>query len=111
MMVHGKEAFEQAYKMTQALFSNEFNSLDEPSLKMLSSTLKQTSDLNLVDAIVSLELATSKREARTFITSQAISINGLKVSDTEYVLSKHDALFNRYIILKRGKKLYGVVLV
>lgn len=109
--VHGEIAYNQALKMTDALFNNTFDSLDEDALKMLSNSLIQTQEKSLVDAIVSLELATSKREARTFISSQAISINGKKMDDVEYVLSSKDALFNRYIIVKRGKKLYGVVLL
>ena len=108
-MVHGKEALDRAKSMTEALFNNSFDTLDLKACQTLSQTLKQTTESKLVDALIELSLAQSKREAREFITNQAISINGKKIVDPEYVLSHSDALFSKYIILKRGKKLYGVV--
>jgi tyrosyl-tRNA synthetase len=108
-MVHGKEALNRAKSMTEALFNNSFDALDLKACQTLSQTLKQTTESKLVDALIELSLAQSKREAREFITNQAISINGKKIVDPEYVLSKSDALFSKYIIIKRGKKLYGVV--
>jgi tyrosyl-tRNA synthetase len=108
-MVHGKEALDRAKSMTEALFNNSFDALDLKACQTLSQALKQTTESKLVDALIELSLAQSKREAREFITNQAISINGKKIVDPEYVLSKSDALFSKYIILKRGKKLYGVV--
>jgi tyrosyl-tRNA synthetase len=108
-LVHGKEALKRAKMMTEALFNNSFDDLDEKACETLSHTLKQAHETKLVDALIELTLAQSKREAREFINNQAISINGKKIVDAEYVLSVSDALFGKYIILKRGKKLYGVV--
>lgn len=108
-MVHGREALHRAKMMTEALFNNSFDALDLKACETLSHTLKHTHETKLVDALIELTLAQSKREAREFINNQAISINGKKILDKEYTLRTSDALFSKYIILKRGKKLYGVV--
>ena len=50
--------------------------------------------------------ASSKREAREFVTSNAVSVNGDKVSDLDYVISAQDFLDDTYIVIKRGKKNY-----
>jgi tyrosyl-tRNA synthetase len=59
---------------------------------------------NIVDILVGVSLATSKREARTFIESGAVEVNGEKVSDLEKVVSDKDSI-SGLILLKRGKKM------
>jgi tyrosyl-tRNA synthetase len=108
-LVHGKEELERALVMTEALFENSFDALDEIACENLANALPLTKEKNLVEALIQLELATSKREAREFIQNQAISLNGHKVTDTNYVITPKDGLFNQYVIVKRGKKLYGVI--
>ena len=50
----------------------------------------------------------SKREAREFVSGNAIKINGEKVNDLEYMIKDKDFIDNKYIIIKRGKKNYYV---
>ena len=63
-------------------------------------------EIMLEDALILAKAASSKREARQFCESNAISVNGEKISDPKYVLNKNNALFNQYSVIKRGKKLY-----
>ena len=46
--------------------------------------------------------------AREFIGNGAVSVNGEKVADSEVVLKKEDALFGKYSVIKRGKKLFNL---
>ena len=46
----------------------------------------------------------SKREAREFINSGAISINGDKIESEELVITKDMALDNKVLVIRRGKK-------
>ena len=55
-----------------------------------------------------MNIASSKREAREYVSGNAISINGNKVNDLEYVISDKDYLDGRYIIIRRGKKNYYI---
>ena len=54
--------------------------------------------------LVNNKICSSKREAREFISNNAISINGEKITDLEYLVSDKDYLNNKYIIIKKGKK-------
>ena len=62
----------------------------------------------LIDLIIELGVASSKREAREFINSGAISINGDKVTDSNMELTKDLFIDNTYIVVKRGKKNYYI---
>ncbi len=111
-LVHGQDALDQAYKVTQALFSGDFSEINEKGLKMLMKTLDSTTleePKPLLDILVETNLASSKREARTFIQSGAIGLNDQKISDTEFVVTKKDALFDTFVILRRGKKKYAMI--
>ena len=55
-----------------------------------------------------MKAASSKREAREFITGNAIKINGEKINDLDYQITDKDFIDNTYIIIKRGKKNYYV---
>ncbi|HOI85865.1 MAG TPA: tyrosine--tRNA ligase [Acholeplasmataceae bacterium] len=111
--VHGEQALEQALKVTQALFLGDFHDLDASGLKMLSKTLDHItlSEPKLViDALVETNLASSKREARTFIQSGAVMINDQKVDQLEQMITQEDALFNQYTVIRRGKKKYAMII-
>ncbi|MBU1093300.1 MAG: tyrosine--tRNA ligase [Firmicutes bacterium] len=111
-LVHGQDALDQALKVSKALFSGDFSEINENGLKMLYKTLDSmtlTEPKSLLDLLVETNLASSKREARTFIQSGAIGLNDQKVSETEYIVSRSDTLFNAYVILRRGKKKYAMI--
>ena len=65
-------------------------------------------DTNIVDLLINMGAASSKREAREFISGNAVSINGEKVNDLEYKISEADFIDNEYIIIRRGKKNYYI---
>ena len=109
--IHGKEAYEQAVKISNALFSGDIKSLTAKEIEMgfndlPSVTLEHPS---LVDALIELKLASSKREAREFIRNGAVSINGDKVTEEGFTLSKDIAIEGKFIVVRRGKKLYALI--
>ena len=60
----------------------------------------------LIDALVAAKAASSKREARQFIENGAVLVNGIQQKDLEFVVSKENAIGNKYTIIRRGKKNY-----
>ena len=52
------------------------------------------------------EICSSKREAREVITSGSIYVNGDKVDSLEYNVGRENALDNKYIVIRKGKKKY-----
>ena len=55
-----------------------------------------------------MQIASSKREAKEFITGNSISINGEKITDLEYNIDDNNFIDNTYIIIKKGKKNYYI---
>ena len=110
-IVHSEEDAEEAKKMSEVLFSNNFASLKEESLKELfaNAKIEVKESMKLEDLLIFIKAASSKREAREFIKNNAVSVNGEKVNDALKEFNKSDALFGKYLVVKRGKKNYYLV--
>ena len=115
--VHGEEASERAQKITENLFAGKIKDLSEKDLKEIftdSSVVKlenfsAEAGLNVVDFIVQANVSDSKRQAREDIQNGAIELNGNKIMEIDYTVSKKDLLFSQYIIAKRGKRDYKFI--
>lgn len=110
--LHGKEEYEKALKMSEALFSGNVKDLTVSDIDLLFKDAEKkelTEELNIVDLLVNLGICSSKREAREFVSGGTISINGDKETNLERVLSKSDAIEGKYIIVRRGKKKYFLI--
>ena len=109
--LHGKEEFEKAEEMSQLLFSGNIQKLSVNDLKIGLKDVPHfeiTEEMNLVEFLVNHKIASSKREAREWITAGSISVNGEKITDLEFVVKKKDALEETLTIVRRGKKKYYV---
>lgn len=109
--IHSKEDYDEAVKISSALFSGDIKSLTAKEIEMGFSDLpcvKINEQTSLVDLLILGEMASSKREAREFIRNGAISINGEKNNQEGYILSKSDAIEERFIVVRRGKKKYAL---
>lgn len=107
--LHGKDEYDRAVRMSEALFKGEFNNLSKEEIEEVFSGYKKIlvdNNLNIVDLLINMGIANSKREAREYVLGNAISINGNKINDLDYVISDKDFLDDMYIIIRRGKKNY-----
>ena len=110
--LHGHEEYEKAVHISESLFKGNIKELSKDELidaskNMDSYTLDE--DINLVDLLVNANITSSKREAREFITNNSISINGEKVNDLEFIVTKENALYQEFTIIRKGKKKYYVI--
>ena len=62
-----------------------------------------------MDLLVEAGISSSKRQAREDVSNGAISVNGEKVTDLEYVVDAKDRLEDAFSIVRRGKKKYHMV--
>lgn len=105
-LVHGENAAQAASEVSSVLFGGDISGLSVEAKEILLKTAPTHQVLgteSLVDILVATELATSKREARTFITSNAVSLGDVKVLDEEGLLDTQ-AFVDGIQILRRGKK-------
>lgn len=108
-LVHGTAAINSVLHIAKALFESDFEDMDKQDfIELENSGMKifEESDLKLVPVIVSSGLAKSRTQAREFIKSGAISINGKKAVNgndiNDFVIT--DLKFDKFAILQRGKK-------
>lgn len=110
--LHGKEEYEKAVKISEALFSGNVKDIDTNLIGKVFKDVPNSdmkSDMNIVDLLVDTNICSSKREAREFITTGAISINGERITDLDTIITKDNSIDNKYIIVRRGKKKYYLV--
>ena len=106
--LHGEEEFNKAVKISEALFSGNINSL---SIDEIEDAFKdvpnfEAKELSLIDLLVNNSIATSKREAREFISAGSITINGNKMLDESELIDRSKAIGNKYLVIRKGKKKY-----
>ena len=106
-LVHGAEESAAAEKVSDVLFGDAaVTSLDADAVATLRSSAPSEDikeGTNIVDALVASSLASSKREARQFITDKAVNLNGNILADEKHKLTSED-FYNGIALLKRGKR-------
>ncbi len=81
-----------------------------PSLLIPQAEMEE--GMSLSDALARSGLCSSKSEARREIEKGGVYINKeQQVKDAAYQLQASDLLYGKYILLRRGKKNYGIVRV
>lgn len=112
-LIHGEEELEQALRITAALFSGDLKSLSAEEMKVAFSGVPSVElkkeDKNIVELLVEAKISSSKRQAREDVTNGAISVNGEKVKDLDYVIDAKDRMEDSFAIIRRGKKKYHMV--
>lgn len=111
-ILHGMSAMENAEAAGKALFSGEVGSLDKDTLVEVFASVPTTDHdkselkgdgVDPVDLLIACELASSKREAREFLSGNSVSINGEKIEGDTRIHASH-LLHGSYIAIRRGKK-------
>ena len=109
--IHSEEAYNKAVRITEALFKGNFNELSNEELEeaFKGNEVKQVElNKNIVDILVDLNVATSKRQAREFVSGNSIEIKGEKVTNLDTIIDETYLTNNTYLIVKRGKKNYYI---
>ena len=109
--LHGKDAYKSALKISESLFTGKVSELSEKELEEAFKgidTFNIKENINIVDLLVEEGIVKSKREAREFIQQGSISINGEKETNLEYTISYDKLLYEKYLIIRRGKKKYYI---
>ena len=109
--LHGEESYNEAIKISEALFSGDIKSFTSKDIEVAFKGLKPftiSEDLNIIDLLVNSSVCSSKREAREFVSNGSITLNGEKVTSLDYVLTKDKCIDSKYIVIRRGKKKYFI---
>lgn len=109
--VHGANKAEESQMMSEVLFSGQVYKLNQKQIEELfgASVVSLAGEVNILDALVAIKAASSKREAREFVLGNSILINGEVENKVETLLNQNTALFQKYTIVRRGKKNYYLI--
>lgn len=108
-LVHGSDEAQSATRISEILFGEAgLDGIDVQKLAAVAPTTAVTVGTSIIDALVATGLASSKREARQFITDGAVTFNGEKVSDRP--IDKSDFATGA-ALLKRGKRNVSVLVL
>ena len=112
--IRGEEAFLEAEKISKTLFTGDIENLNgrqiEEAFKGITPT-EITEEKNIVDLLVETNAASSKRQAREFLTNNSITINGKKVTDETLQITENEFIEQKYLVIRRGKKKYFLVIL
>ncbi len=116
-LVHGKDGVEAAERITAALFSGGGESLSDsdyqqvaldglPCVKVSANAFE---DQSLVQVLTEAGLAGSGKQIKDALQRRAVTVNGRALSmednfSAKEIFSGEDAYFNRYLMVKVGKK-------
>ncbi|MDO5685925.1 MAG: tyrosine--tRNA ligase [Neisseria sp.] len=124
-LVHGEEALAAAQRISASLFAEDQSDLTEADFAQLAldglPAFTVSGSLNVTEALVLSGLAKSNKEARGFIQSGAVFLNGAAAGanntdyaaerpDDAYLLQEADKRFGRYTIVRRGKRNHALLL-
>lgn len=110
--LHGEDEYHKAIKITEALFKGNIKDLNKEEVSDALKGFKHrlvADALPLTEVLVEAQIASSRREAREWIKQGSIQINGDKVVDCEFMVSKEHAISDTNTFIKRGKRNYFVI--
>ena len=99
-LIHGKEGANKAIETAKALFSGEAQGDNAPE----SEYVVETDSINVVDLFFNSGMASSKGEVRRLIQQNGASVDGVRCTSIDDVISKPDD--KNFVLLKKGKKSY-----
>jgi len=115
--VHGKPVMESVAAASAILFS-EWDpkqvvpgAFDVLAGEIPKATVSTVDGLFLVDALVSVGMVKSKSEARRQIEQGGVYVNLQRETDVNRALGAADLLAGRNVLLRKGKKEYGLLQV
>lgn len=107
--LHGEEEYNKALKISKDLFSGNIKDLTLDEIKDGFKDVPSfdiTENMTLIDLLVNNNIASSKREAREFISAGSISINGEKETEENKIIDSSYAIGGEVVVIRRGKKKY-----
>jgi tyrosyl-tRNA synthetase len=112
-LVHGTEIASRVELVSTVLFGlkplNELTGAERNILALDAPTYSTKKGDTVVDMLVGLKLASSKREARDLIMNKGVSVGGVVVTDPEE--NMREQFVNGLAVLKKGKSSAALIVL
>ncbi len=105
--IHGKDEAGHAIKISEVLFTGNIKDLTDKEIEIVFKKMPafESNNDTLINILVNNNIATSRREAREFLSNNAITLDGDIVNDE----SKEITNTQKYHIIRKGKKKYYLI--
>ena len=119
-LVHGEPAAEEAIRASEILFGGDLDGITEATFREVAGevpTCEVATDrfggegLWLPELLHESRLAQSRGQARKDVKGGGVYVNSKRIDDEQHKLTEADLMFDKYVLLRRGKRNYAVVIV
>ena len=123
-LIHGEAALQAAQRISESLFAEDQSHLTESDFEQLAldglPAFEVSDGINVVEVLVKTGLASSNKEARGFVNSKAVLLNGKPAEannpnhaaerpDDACLLTDEHKRFGKYTIVRRGKRNHALL--
>ncbi len=118
-LVHGEAAANEAVRASEILFGGELDGITEATFREIAGEVPTHEigldrfggeGLWLPELLHEAGLAPSRGQARKDIKGGGVYVNNRRTDEEQHKLQSGDLLFGKYLLLRRGKRNYAVVL-
>ena len=119
-LAHGEAAANEAIRASEILFGGELDGITEATFREIAGEVPTHEirldrfggeGLWLPELLHEAGLAQSRGQARKDVKGGGVYVNNRRTDDEQHKLQSGDLLFGKYLLLRRGKRNYAVVLV
>ena len=118
-LAHGEAAANEAIRASEILFGGELDGITEATFREIAGEVPTHEigldrfggeGLWLPELLHEVGLAQSRGQARKDVRGGGVYVNNRRTDDEQHKLQSGDLLFGKYLLLRRGKRNYAVVL-
>ena len=105
--IHSKDDADTAFKISESLFTGNIKDLADNEIELAFKGVPtyEVDEDTILNILVNNNITTSRREAREFLSNNALSLDGDIINDENYIIKKD----RKYHIIRRGKKKYYLI--
>lgn len=107
-LIHGEEEAKKAQEGARALFGKGANTDNMPSTAITEADFTD-GEIGVLDLMVKTKLAPSRAEGRRLIEQGGVAVDDVKVPSISAKLSLEKDFEKKYVIIKKGKKVFRKV--
>ena len=105
--IHSKKDADTAVKISESLFTGNIKELTDNEIELAFKGIPtyNVDEDTILNILVNNNITSSRREAREFLSNNAITLDGDIINDENYQITKS----RNYHIIRRGKKKYYLI--
>ena len=105
--IHSKKDADTAIKISESLFTGNIKELTDSEIELAFKGIPtyNVDEDTILNILVNNNITSSRREAREFLSNNAITLDGDIINDENYQITKS----RNYHIIRRGKKKYYLI--